>query len=81
MPSWRYLKHIQQAQTFRGDINGIKDRKQNQRMHFTSRHYLLLSAGKADGDSQNQSGSSETEYRIGFVSLHLLCQLIRVSNV
>jgi hypothetical protein len=28
MPSWRYLKHIQQAQTFRGDINGIKDRKQ-----------------------------------------------------
>ena len=26
-------------------------------MHFTSRHYLLLSAGKADGDSQNQSGT------------------------
>ena len=28
-----------------------------------------------------RTGGSETEYRIGFVSLHLLCQLIRVSNV
>ena len=59
------------AQTFRGDINGIKDRKQNQRMHFTSRHYLLLSAGKADGDSQNQSGTrfrtagSDAEHKTG----------------
>mgnify|MGYP007097659173 CR=1 FL=1 len=61
MPSWRYLKHIQQAQTFRGDINGIKDRKQNQRMHFTSRHYLLLSAGKADGDSQKPIRYSVSE--------------------
>ena len=31
---------------FRGDINGIKDRKQNQRMHFTSRHYLLYQLAK-----------------------------------